>query len=69
MPLNPKHLTRAIKYQIDGLGDGADYARWLYAGHAEGVVTFHGPRREQCVLDTRRLHEIAAGHLRYASID
>jgi hypothetical protein len=67
--LNPKRLTRAISYRIDGLGDGVEYARWTYAGHCDGVVTFHGPRREQCVLAVERLYQVRAGHLHYASAD
>ena len=65
--LNPKRLTRAISYRIDGLGDACEYPRWTFAGAAEGVVTFHGPRREQCVLAVERLYQVRAGHLHYAS--
>ena len=46
-----------------------EYARWTYAGHCDGVVTFHGPRREQCVLAVERLYLVRAGHLHYASAD
>jgi hypothetical protein len=65
--LQPRRLTRAIIYRIDGLGDGCNYARWAYAGHVGGTVTFHGPSNDQVVLDVGRLYEVATGHLHYAS--
>jgi hypothetical protein len=69
MSLNPKRLTRRATYRIDGLGDGVEYPRWTLAKVRDGVVTFHGPRREQCVLAVERLYEVRAGHLHYASVE
>jgi hypothetical protein len=65
MALNPKYLTRAMQYRIDGLGDGVEYARWTYGGHAEGKVMFNGPGHDQTVLDLERIYEVRLGLLHY----
>jgi hypothetical protein len=69
MSLNPKRLTTAITYRIDGLGDGAGYARWVFVNASGDLVTFRGPGGEKAVLEVRRLYEVSAGHLHYASSD
>jgi hypothetical protein len=67
MSISPRQLTRSVTYRIDGLGDGVEHSQWRFAGAAGGVVTFHGPLREQAVLAVDRLYEVRRGHLHYVA--
>jgi hypothetical protein len=63
--MQPHQLSRTIVYQIDGLGDGAEYHRWVLTGFTSAATAeFSGPARERLVLDVGRLEQVDAGHLR-----
>jgi hypothetical protein len=63
--MQPNQLRRNVVYQIDGLGDGAEYHRWVLLGFkSAATVEFSGPAREYLLLDVTRLEEVGTGHLR-----